>query len=68
MNGKRKLKVWQIVLLCLAMVLFVIATIVLCVFYKNAIFTENTFAIVLMCASALMLVAMCVIGWRFFKR
>ena len=50
------------------MVLFVVATIVLCVFYKNAIFTENTFAIVLMCASALMLMAMCVIGWRFFKR
>lgn len=50
------------------MVLFVIATIVLCVFYKNAIFTENTFAIVLMCASTLMLMAMCVIGWRFFKR
>ena len=68
MNGKRKLKVWQIVLLCLIAVLFVVSTIVLCVFYKNAIFTENTLAIVFMCASALMLVAMCVIGWRFFKR
>ena len=68
MNGKRKLKVWQIVLLCLIAVLFMVATIVLCVFYKNAIFTENTLAIVLMCASALMLVAMFVIGWRFFKR
>lgn len=68
MDGKRKLKAWQLVLLCLTFVLFVVATIVLCVFYKNAIFTENTLAIVLMCASALALIAMCVIGWRFFKK
>lgn len=68
MGNKKRLKAWQLALIALVAVLFIVATIVLCFFYKDAIFTENTFSIVLICASAVVFVIMCAIGWRFFKK
>ena len=68
MGARRKPKAWQIVLLCLFAFLFIASTAIICVFYKNAIFTENTLAIALMCASGLALGVMCAIGWRYFKK
>lgn len=48
--------------------LFLIATVVLCVFYKDAIFTENALAITLICVSALVFIIGAMIGFKYFGR
>lgn len=48
--------------------MFIVATIVLVIFYKDAIFTNNTLAITLLVLSALVFAVGGVVSWKFFKR
>lgn len=65
---KGKLKLWQWIVLMGVLALFLIATVVLCVFYKDAIFTENTLAITLICVSALVFIIGAMISYKYFGR
>lgn len=65
---KAKLKTWQWAIIALVALLFVTATVILCVFYKDAIFTENTLAVTLICVSALIFIACGIITFKYFRR
>lgn len=65
---KGKLKLWQWVVIIAVLALFVVATVILCVFYKDAIFTENSLAITLICVSALVFIIGAMISFKYFKR
>lgn len=65
---KKRLKPWQLITLSVVAVLFIVATIVLVVFFKDAIFTNNTLAITLLALSALVFAVGGAIAWKFFKK
>lgn len=65
---KGKLKPWQWAVAIAVLALFVVATVILCVFYKDAIFTENSLAITLICVSALIFIIGAMISFKYFKR
>lgn len=65
---KGKLKPWQWAIIMVIIALFLIATVVLCVFYKDAIFTENALAITLICVSALVFIIGAMISFKYFGR
>lgn len=65
---KTKLKLWQWIVLGVVALIFIIATIILCVFYKDAIFTENSLAITLICVFALLFVVGGYFSYRYFRR
>lgn len=64
----KRLKTWQIITISVVAILFIVATIVLVIFYKDAIFTNNTLAITLLVLSALVFAVGGVVSWKFFKR
>lgn len=65
---KAKLKLWQWVVLGVIALIFIVATIILCVFYKDAIFTENSLAITLICVFALLFTVGGYLSYRYFRR
>lgn len=66
-GNHKKLKTWQVVTILVVASLFVIATVILCTFYKDAIFTNNTLAIVLLCIAFLVFLGATIIGWKYFN-
>lgn len=65
---KKRLKPWQLITISVVAVMFIVATIVLIVFFKDAIFTNNTLAIVLLVLSASVFAVGGAIAWKFFKK
>lgn len=65
---KTKLKLWQWIVLGIVALIFIVATVILCVFYKDAIFTENALAITLICVFALLFAVGGYISYRYFGR
>lgn len=63
----RKLKLWQAVTLIVVASLFVIATIILCIVYRDEIFTNNTLAITLLCLALIVFAGAGIISWRYFN-
>ena len=63
-----KMKPWQWAIIMSLVALLVVATIVLVWFYHDAIFTNNTLAITLLCIIAIVLIAMSIVSWKFFRK
>lgn len=63
LTKRKKLKTYQKVILLALAFLFVVATIILCVMFKDYIFTENALAYTLL----VLLLIVCFIGFIIFQ-